>query len=213
MDAAAARTRSTHEKALGDSVAVASTQDVKRQLGALLVRLRERSGLSQKDAAEKLCELSGQFTVTRHELSRWEREVRIPSDFWLGWLSKVLGESVAELEKARSRSRSKGAGTMDETERPETREHRARSPRERSLAVVSLKFEHQATCVQVTGTYEDVEQASAAIGMFGRMVAPAAVEVTGAAPNGKSPTLTSLDIYHTRAQDPECGQGLRSCSG
>src|SRR5439155_7768751 len=47
-------------------------------------------GWSQLRIAELLCGASGTPTVTRHEVSRWEREDRIPSRFWLGWLAFVL---------------------------------------------------------------------------------------------------------------------------
>lgn len=51
----------------------------------LLRRLRRARGFSQVRLAEKLCQVSGRTTVSRHEVSRWERGERAPDRFWLGW--------------------------------------------------------------------------------------------------------------------------------
>ena len=51
------------------------------------------------------CAAAGVATVSRHEISRWERGERIPSPFWLGWLSEVLGIPIDQLERATARSR------------------------------------------------------------------------------------------------------------
>jgi transcriptional regulator with XRE-family HTH domain len=59
-------------------------------IGALLVRVRTDAGRSQLRVAELLCAASGVPTITRHEVSRWEREARIPSGYWLRWLAAVL---------------------------------------------------------------------------------------------------------------------------
>ncbi|HEU4423340.1 MAG TPA: helix-turn-helix transcriptional regulator [Pilimelia sp.] len=59
-------------------------------IGPLLARLRLRRGHSQLRLAEQLCAASGVPTVTRHEVSRWERGQRVPGPFWLGWLAAVL---------------------------------------------------------------------------------------------------------------------------
>src|SRR4051794_2052031 len=69
-------------------------------IGALLARVRLASGRSQLRVAELLCAASGIPTVTRHEISRWEREERIPSGHWLRWLAAVLDVPLAELERA-----------------------------------------------------------------------------------------------------------------
>jgi transcriptional regulator with XRE-family HTH domain len=71
------------------------------QLGAMLVRLRQCKGYSQLRVAEGLCSASGVTTVTRHEVSRWERQERIPSAFWLRWLAEVLEVPMAELKLRR----------------------------------------------------------------------------------------------------------------
>lgn len=51
------------------------------QIDALLTRLRDESGRSQSEQAELLSELSGR-SITRHEVSRWERGGRIITPFW-----------------------------------------------------------------------------------------------------------------------------------
>jgi len=35
-------------------------------------------------------------TVSRHEVSRWERGERLPARAWLGWLTQVLGGPLPE---------------------------------------------------------------------------------------------------------------------
>src|SRR5690349_8550715 len=69
-------------------------------LGALLTRVRLAAGRSQLRVAELLCAAAGVATVSRHEVSRWEREARIPSMFWLRWLALVLEVDLGELERA-----------------------------------------------------------------------------------------------------------------
>jgi transcriptional regulator with XRE-family HTH domain len=82
-------------------------------IGALLCRLRLARGYTQLRLAELLCAASGVPTVGRHEISRWEREERVPGGFWLGWLAAVLDVPLDELELAAAgagRPRSCAAG-------------------------------------------------------------------------------------------------------
>ena len=58
---------------------VETEHDMVESLGPVLTRVRLARGWSQLRVAELLCAASGTPTVTRHELSRWEREERIPS--------------------------------------------------------------------------------------------------------------------------------------
>ncbi|WP_344750497.1 helix-turn-helix domain-containing protein, partial [Micromonospora olivasterospora] len=74
-------------------------------LGPLLARLRLALGWSQQRLAARLCAVSGVPTLTRHEVSRWERQLRVPGDFWLGWLAVVLDVPVGLLSGAAARSR------------------------------------------------------------------------------------------------------------
>jgi transcriptional regulator with XRE-family HTH domain len=87
-------------------------------IGSLLTRLRLEQGKSQLRVAEQLCMAAGVPTITRHEISRWEREKRIPSGTWLPWLAVVLDRPIEQLERARA----------------QTRRHRTTYPRERDPA-------------------------------------------------------------------------------
>lgn len=78
---------------------------MEESLGPLLTRVRLAHGWSQLRVAELLCGASGTATVTRHEVSRWEREERVPSTFWLGWLALVLAVPVETLAVAAALTR------------------------------------------------------------------------------------------------------------
>jgi transcriptional regulator with XRE-family HTH domain len=65
--------------------------------GTTLRRLRRRRGLSQLALAAALCSAAGSATVTRHEVSRWERGQRVPGPTWLSWLAVVLDTTPAGL--------------------------------------------------------------------------------------------------------------------
>ncbi|MBV1852497.1 helix-turn-helix domain-containing protein [Catellatospora tritici] len=66
-------------------------------LGRLIAQQRRLRGYSQARLAELLCAVAGSPTVTRHEVSRWERGERLPGAQWLGWLAHVLDLSPARL--------------------------------------------------------------------------------------------------------------------
>ncbi|GHJ44990.1 hypothetical protein Cs7R123_23320 [Catellatospora sp. TT07R-123] len=66
-------------------------------LGRLIAQQRRLRGYSQARLAELLCAAAGSPTVTRHEVSRWERGERLPGVQWLGWLAHVLGLSPTRL--------------------------------------------------------------------------------------------------------------------
>jgi transcriptional regulator with XRE-family HTH domain len=74
-------------------------------IGAMLARVRDEKGISQLRLAERLCGCAGVSTVTRHEVSRWEREERIPTGYWLGWLAVALDLPIADLERAAAAAR------------------------------------------------------------------------------------------------------------
>ncbi|WP_433534927.1 helix-turn-helix domain-containing protein [Micromonospora sp. CA-249363] len=78
------------------------------QLGPLLVRHRLARGWSQRRAAAELCAAAGVATLSRHEVSRWERQRRVPGGFWLGWLAVVLDVPAAVLTEAAARTRRSG---------------------------------------------------------------------------------------------------------
>jgi len=95
-------------------------------LGPLLAQLRGERGLSQLRLADRLCAASGVPTVSRTEVSRWEREERVPGPFWLGWLAAVLEVPPDRLVAARP---ARGARTG--RSRPDTVSGQGRGARPR----------------------------------------------------------------------------------
>ncbi|MBF5031277.1 MULTISPECIES: helix-turn-helix transcriptional regulator [unclassified Micromonospora] len=79
-----------------------------RLLGPLLAELRAARGWSQQRLADELCAASGVPTLTRNEVSRWERQLRLPGDFWSAWLATVLRLPGEVLAEAAARSRRLG---------------------------------------------------------------------------------------------------------
>ncbi|MET7374484.1 helix-turn-helix domain-containing protein [Micromonospora arida] len=79
------------------------------QLGPLLARCRLDRGLSQQRAAAELCAAAGVPTLSRHEVSRWERQRRVPGGFWLGWLAVVLDVPLVVLAEAAATTRRAGS--------------------------------------------------------------------------------------------------------
>ncbi|OZV84663.1 hypothetical protein CA850_02160 [Micromonospora echinospora] len=73
--------------------------------GPLLARFRLARGWSQAQLAARLCAAAGVATLSRHEVSRWERQVRVPGEFWLGWLAVVLEVPRERLSGAAAASR------------------------------------------------------------------------------------------------------------
>jgi transcriptional regulator with XRE-family HTH domain len=71
-------------------------------LGALIRDLRVARGWSQGGLAAKLCDTSGRPSLTREEISRWERGKIIPGPYWIGHLASTLEVSAGLLtEEAR----------------------------------------------------------------------------------------------------------------
>jgi transcriptional regulator with XRE-family HTH domain len=70
------------------------------KVGPMLRRMRLARGLNQQQVAERLSTAAHLPTVSRHEVSRWERGERVPGPFWLGWLAVVLETSLERLEAA-----------------------------------------------------------------------------------------------------------------
>ncbi|MFG1767506.1 helix-turn-helix domain-containing protein [Micromonospora parva] len=79
------------------------------QLGPLLARCRLARGWSQQRAAAELCAAAGVPTLSRHEISRWERQRRVPGGFWLGWLAVVLDVPLVALAEAAAATRRAGS--------------------------------------------------------------------------------------------------------
>ncbi|HEY2577190.1 MAG TPA: helix-turn-helix transcriptional regulator [Streptosporangiaceae bacterium] len=69
-------------------------------LGTLIQRARTWSGKSQHALAAQLSEQSGTTAITRATISHWETDRHIPSPYWRGYLSKVLGIPLDVLDRA-----------------------------------------------------------------------------------------------------------------
>lgn len=71
-------------------------------LGTRLRALRQAAGLTQDRVAELVCAATGRATLTRNEISRYERGVRVPSVPTLRVLAEVLGTDLRHLEALRA---------------------------------------------------------------------------------------------------------------
>ncbi|MEV6088875.1 helix-turn-helix transcriptional regulator [Streptomyces cellulosae] len=90
---------------------MSDTTERRREFGAYLAGLRRHSGRSQRQFAAVLCAVSGARSITRNEVSRWERGERIP-DVWLPTLAQVLGVPLRELEQAAAYAREDAQATL-----------------------------------------------------------------------------------------------------
>ena len=70
---------------------------------ALIPQARREQGLTQRALADLLCEISQNDSVTREEVSRWERGKRIPGPYWRAWISEALDVPHAALDRADDR--------------------------------------------------------------------------------------------------------------
>lgn len=69
-------------------------------IGSLIARLRKERGKSQEDLAQILSAASGDPSLTRETVSRWEREARIPGRYWRNWLASALEIPIDTLDRA-----------------------------------------------------------------------------------------------------------------
>jgi transcriptional regulator with XRE-family HTH domain len=65
--------------------------------GERIAALRQERGWSQAELAAALAALSGRGTITREEVSRWERGRRVPTPYWLSNLAAVFGVPAVML--------------------------------------------------------------------------------------------------------------------
>jgi transcriptional regulator with XRE-family HTH domain len=70
-------------------------------LGCLVRDLRLTHGWSQARLADELCRTARHATVTREDVSRWERGKRCPGPFWLRHLATALDVPLHVLEEAK----------------------------------------------------------------------------------------------------------------
>ncbi|GGM38031.1 hypothetical protein GCM10011608_23350 [Micromonospora sonchi] len=89
--------------------------------GALLSRFRLARGWSQSRLAAELCAAAGVPTLSRHEISRWERQRRVPGPFWRSWLAQVLALPADLLPDATEGGRDRRARRPRAPRHPPTR--------------------------------------------------------------------------------------------
>ncbi|MDI1465018.1 helix-turn-helix transcriptional regulator [Catellatospora sp. KI3] len=80
-------------------------QPYRESLGALIASRRRELGQSQDRLADQLCAVVGRPTFTKNEISRYEREERLPTGDILRALAEVLGLSISRLEAAAALTR------------------------------------------------------------------------------------------------------------
>lgn len=73
--------------------------DTRKRFGAYLARLRRDANMSQRQLAEELNKLGGVSSLTRNDISRWERGARVP-DTWLPFLAQALHVPIGDLQRA-----------------------------------------------------------------------------------------------------------------
>jgi hypothetical protein len=71
--------------------------------GLLIRELRLAMGWSQGRLAAELCKAAGHATVSRDEVSRWERGKRCAGPFWTRHLASVLLVPIEEFERVKRR--------------------------------------------------------------------------------------------------------------
>jgi transcriptional regulator with XRE-family HTH domain len=76
-----------------------------RSIGTLIEQARGEAGKSQEALAAALREESGNAGVDKKSVSRWEHGRRIPTPYWRGYLSTVLGIPLDQLDRAAAAAR------------------------------------------------------------------------------------------------------------
>jgi hypothetical protein len=95
-------------------------------IGPLMVRMRAELGISQYGLAERLVEVSGNTSVTRDQVNRWERHKRIPTPYWRRHLAAVFGLPIQEVDKAAALARKlRTAADADRAAEPSPIDHQA----------------------------------------------------------------------------------------
>ncbi|MEV4412540.1 helix-turn-helix transcriptional regulator [Catellatospora sp. NPDC049609] len=87
-------------------------------LGRLIAQRRRQLGKSQERLAEQMCLRSGRATITKNEVSRYERGERVPSADSLRLLADVLGLPLEGLERAAAVSRGRRHRSTPEVSAP-----------------------------------------------------------------------------------------------
>jgi len=74
-------------------------------IGTLIRSARHRRGLTQYQLADQLVLVSGNASLGRGEVARWERGKRVPGPYWQSHLSRVLDVPPDELAAAARRTK------------------------------------------------------------------------------------------------------------
>lgn len=82
-------------------------------IGEIIKRARVAHGYSQSELAAELARCSGNRSVSRDYVKRWESGKRIPHGSWRGWLSNALDVPSERLDAgARASQRARRAGMI-----------------------------------------------------------------------------------------------------
>ncbi len=171
-----------------------SDSERKCRFGSYLAGLRRRTGKSQRQLAAQLCLLSGTQSVTRNEVSRWERGTRSP-EAWLPTLAQALSVPLADLQQAVAYARGEESArppgmllTLAELLPPN-------DPLERSLCHQGPRIGPSAVAL-LAGRVHGLRLADDVLS-GGDLIAPAFRELHKA-----------VDLYRTAAFSEETGRGL-----
>ncbi|OXM74172.1 MULTISPECIES: helix-turn-helix domain-containing protein [Amycolatopsis] len=83
---------------MSGEIAVAARDSM--PIGRLIRSARHERGLTQYQLADELVTVSGNESLGRGEVSRWERGKRVPGPYWQRHLSRVLDVPPDELRAA-----------------------------------------------------------------------------------------------------------------
>lgn len=75
------------------------------QISTLIKRVRRCRGMTQAALADRLADVSGNASVTRDQVTRWERGGRVPSPYWRQWLAIALDVPCVQLDRAAKTAR------------------------------------------------------------------------------------------------------------
>jgi transcriptional regulator with XRE-family HTH domain len=171
-----------------------SESERRRRFGSYLAGLRLRTGTSQRQLAAQLCLLSGTQSVTRNEVSRWERGTRSP-EAWLPMLAQALSVPLTELQQAAAYARGEESArppgmllTLAELLPPG-------DPLERSAGRQGRRI-GASTVAQLAGRVHGLRLADDVLS-GGDLIAPAFRELRRA-----------VDLYRTASFSEETGRGL-----
>lgn len=69
-------------------------------VGEMIRQARNSLGYSQYAVADELVRISGNDSLTREQVARWERGKRIPGPYWRQWICAVLQLSISDVDVA-----------------------------------------------------------------------------------------------------------------